>query len=257
MEESGDYINFRMSLARVEVIVYRKTFKATIPAFFYRYPMTPSLPPTVSPADYEKYKGYLLDGETIESIFDLGSRFLKLYRVIATNRRLIIIKKFPKNLLEIDYANIELIEYFTNVDWLYSLYSGLVLVITSIFFFNRNAVVSSLSNFIPPLAPILDSPLLPGLNAGSSILTAVGMGIFLYFFGLFVLSLMGRLRILIYDQPPIDIVSILSTEIQDLIKIFETKKRKNGTAPMQQAHYQSRDAANTSQPSQESVAKQK
>jgi len=50
---------------------------------------------------------------------------------------------------------------------------------------------------------------------------------------MFVLSLMGRLRILIYDQPPIDIVSALTPEIQNMIKVFETKRRTTGISPME------------------------
>ncbi|MBI4149870.1 hypothetical protein HY488_00540, partial [Candidatus Woesearchaeota archaeon] len=179
-------------------------------------------------------KKYLLEGESIESVFDLGTQFLKLYQVIATNRRLIVVKKFPKNLLEVDYANIELIEYYTNVDWRYAIYSGFVLLISVIFFINRGAVISGMSNFLPPLAPILEAPLFPGFNTGEFILTAAALSGFLYLFGLFVLSLMGRLRILIYDQPPIDMISSLSPDIQNMIKVFETKKRTLGTQTMQQ-----------------------
>ncbi len=188
------------------------------------------MPENVSPEIYEKYKDYLIKGETIESVFDLGSRFLRLYRVISTNRRLIIIKKFPKNLIEIDYSNIEIIEYYTNVDWLYSLYAGLLLMVTSIFFFNRHAVIEQIQTFLPPIGPIVMAPLLPGFNAGELLTTLVGLCAFGYFFGLFVLSLMGRLRILIFDQPPIDIVCGLTSDIQTIIKIFETKKR---SAPSQ------------------------
>ena len=168
---------------------------------------------TTSP--YDQYKGYLLEGETIESVFDIGFSVFKIYRLIATNRRLIIVKKFPKNLLEMDYANIELIEYYTNVDWLYSLYAGLLLMITTIFFIKRQAVMSQISNAIPPLAPILDANLFFGIHFGEFLVTIIGFGIFAYFFGLFVLSLLGRLRILIYDQPPIDMVTSLTLEIQN------------------------------------------
>ncbi len=166
-------------------------------------------------------------------MFDLGVRFLRMYMVIATNRRLIIIKKFPKNLLEIDYANIELIEYYTNVDWRYSLYAGLLLIVTALFFFNRVAVIEQLSSLFSPAAPILEAPLLSWLNAGGFLVTLIGLGAFAYFFGLFVVSLMGRLRILVYNQPPIDIVSDLTTDIQNVIKIFETKKRTAASAPRQ------------------------
>ncbi|GEM_PF-4650823 len=191
-----------------------------------------------SSPDYDRYKGYLLEGETIESVFDLGFSILKIYRVIATNRRMIILKKFPKNLLEIDYANIELLEYYTNVDWLYSLYAGLTLIITTLFFMNRHAVITQIDNFIPPIGPILDATLLPNISAGEFLLTGIGLCIFLYFFGLFFLSMLGRLRILIYDQPPIDIISSFTGDIQNLIKIFESKKRTSGAAPMQRARYQ-------------------
>jgi hypothetical protein len=196
---------------------------------------TPPAAQAPSSAQHDQYKSYLLDGENIEIVFDLGLRWLKLYRVIATNRRFIIIKKFPKNLIEIDYANIELLEYYTNVDWLYSIYASIIFIVTSIFFINRHAVAEQLAAFLPPLSPIIYAPMLPGVNAGEFLLAITGLCVFGYFFGLFVLSLLGRLRILIYDQPPIDVVSALTSDIQSMIKVFETKKRTMGPSPMQQA----------------------
>ncbi len=194
-------------------------------------------PSTTTPSqpDHQLYKEYLLEGENIESVFDLGFRFMKLYRVLATNRRLIIIKKFPKNLLEMDYGNIEIIEYYTNVDWLYSIYAGFVMIITALFFMNRHAVISQINNFIPPLGPILDSPLIAGITAGEILLTGIGVCVFLYFFGLFFLSLLGRIRILIYDQPPIDIITSLTADIHGIIKVFETKRHTAGMTSRQQA----------------------
>jgi len=179
----------------------------------------------------EKYKEYLLTGENVKGVYQLGI-IIKPYKVITTEKRLIIIKKFPKNLIEVDYNSIELIEYYTNVEWLKLFYSIPLYILLWLLYQNKELILTEAGKFIPPLDPILHGGNFFGMNAGTFILTGTLFVAGTYFLGIFVLSLFGRLRVLLYDQAPIDMITGLTPEIENLLKCFEeTKVRSSsGTA---------------------------
>src|SRR3989344_4355669 len=89
------------------------------------------------------YNPVLMEGEAVETAFDLGFWTFDLYTIFATNKRLIIVKRFPKNLMEVDYSQIELMEYYTDVEWLKGLYALLGILFSFIFLASHDKVLNS------------------------------------------------------------------------------------------------------------------
>ena len=174
----------------------------------------------------ELYQIYLLPNEKVELAADLGSFITpNLYVVIATNLRMIVIKKFPKNVIELEYKDLEVVEHYTNVEWLMLIYSFFLGLLSWLFFLNRDAILQKVGIFMPPVEPLLYSGDFFRLNAGSFFALAVLFCAVVYFFGLFALSLFGQFRVLIFEQAPIQLTSALTPDLQQLMKLIESKKR--------------------------------
>jgi hypothetical protein len=176
---------------------------------------------------HSKYKMYLLDNEKIEKVYDVGFYDLPFNIMIATNSRLIIITKFPKNFVEVEYHDVEVVEYYTNVEWLMSLYSAIFVILGVAFFLNRMVVIEKLGLFFPPAEPILMAGNFFGMNVGSVVVVIGMLAGFGYFGSLFGASLFGKLRLLFHEQAPVEIITPFSPRIQEIIKHIETKKRES------------------------------
>src|SRR3989344_2040426 len=122
----------------------------------------------------EDYNSYLLPNEKIELAANLGFiRQIQLYIVLATNMRLIIIKKFPKNLIELEYKDAEVVEYYTNVEWLKFLYAGFIFIIAWFFYVNRDAILRKMTAFLPPAEPVIYAGNFLGMTAGSFLVVGI------------------------------------------------------------------------------------
>ncbi len=176
------------------------------------------------PSREAKYKAYLLPGEKLERVFHLGVWKFRFNTVLATNRRILIIRKFPRNLTDIDYPSIEIVEYYTNVEWIHMLFSLLLWILAALFFVNRTIIIQSINDFFPPIAPVLTSGQFLGLNAGSFLLVGVFVAGAIYHMGFWVISFFGKLRLIMFDQAPIDVMTSFSEDTQKLIKRLEQRK---------------------------------
>jgi len=170
------------------------------------------------------YKAYLLPGEKLEQTFHLGVWKFKFNTVLATNRRILIIRSFPRNLTDIDYPSIEIVEYYTNVEWIHLLFSLLLWILAALFFMNRVIIIQSISNFFPPIAPVLTSGSFLGINAGSFLIAGVLVAGAIYHMAFWMISFFGKLRLIMFDQAPIDVVTSFDEDAQKLIKLLEQRK---------------------------------
>ncbi len=170
------------------------------------------------------YETYLLPGENLEKVFQLGVWKLRFNTVLATNRRILIIRRFPRNLTDIDYPSVEIVEYYTNVEWVRLLFSLLLWILVVLFFANRVIVIQSISDFFPPIAPILTSGQFLGFNAGSFLIVGAFTAGAIYYMGSWIISLFGKLRLIMFDQAPIDVVTSFSKDTQNLIMLLEQRK---------------------------------
>lgn len=167
------------------------------------------------------YKPDFHEGERLESVHDIG--ILGLYRIITTNKRLIVVKQFPKNLIETEYTNIEFAEYYTNVSWLSGIYALGIAAISVLFFLNHATIMDKLFTSLPFLEPLLGGRFIWGLSHGAAFILAA-MDIWsLFYAGRFGSSLFGSLRILLYGQPPIDIKTKMTKELQQVIQKVEAR----------------------------------
>jgi len=181
----------------------------------------------VKSADESKssnYSEYLLPSEKVEKVFHLGFSIFKFHTVLATNRRLLIIKRFPRNVADIDYPSIEIVEYYTNIEWIQMLFSGLLWLLAALFFVNRGVVIKGLGDFLPPLAPVLTYGSFLGLNPGTFLIVGAFVAGAIYHMGFWILSFFGKLRLIMFDQAPIDVVTSFDKDTQDLIKLTELRK---------------------------------
>ncbi|MBI2147564.1 hypothetical protein HYU19_03735 [Candidatus Woesearchaeota archaeon] len=163
----------------------------------------------------------LRSGEKKEMTLDLG--IFGLYRIMSTNKRLIIVKRFPKNLIETEYENIEFAEYYTNVEWLIGFYAAGLVVLSVLFAINHALIMDKLFQSAPFLQPFLGSILIWKISIGAGLLFAGLLIAGLYYAGQFVISLFGRLRILLYEQPPVDIICEMSRGLQNFIQMIEER----------------------------------
>ena len=170
------------------------------------------------------FKPTLLSGEKIESTFDLGFWRLDIYTIFATNQRLIVVKRFPKSLMEVHYEQIELLEYYTDIEWVKGLYAFFGFMLTFMFWFNRSAIMQGIYNLVGSIEKLSTAVMIGGIPAGEWLVFFGMLCVSLYFIGLFVLSLFGQLRILLYEQAPFDITTELTPQIQQLIMLVDEKK---------------------------------
>lgn len=172
------------------------------------------------------FKPTLQPGEKIESTFDFGWWKIDLYTVFATNKRLIIVKRFPKNLLEITYNQIELMEYYTDVEWLKGVYSFFGFMIMFMYMFNRELIMKTVYSLAPFVERLFNAFSVMGLPAGEFLTFLALLSVSVFFCGFFVLSFFGKLKISLYDQAPFDITTELAPEIQELIMLVNQKKEE-------------------------------
>lgn len=170
------------------------------------------------------FKPSLLPGEKIESTFDLGLLQFDVYTIFATNQRLIVVKRFPKSLMEVHYEQIELLEYYTDIEWLKGLYAFFGFMLTFMFWFNRSAIMKGLYDLVGSIEKLSSAVMIGGVPAGEWLVFIGMLCVSFYFLGLFVLSLFGNLRILLYEQAPFDITTELTPQIQQLIMLVDQKK---------------------------------
>ncbi|MDO8642968.1 MAG: hypothetical protein Q7R76_05325 [Candidatus Woesearchaeota archaeon] len=170
------------------------------------------------------FKPSLLPGEKIESTFDLGFWRFDVYTIFATNQRLIVVKRFPKSLMEVHYEQIELLEYYTDIEWIKGLYAFFGFMLTFMFWFNRSAIMQGLYDLVGSIQKLSSAVTIGGIPAGEWLIFLGMLCVSFYFIGLFVLSLFGQLRILLLEQAPFDITTELTPQIQQLIMLVDQKK---------------------------------
>jgi len=175
---------------------------------------------------FNKYKDLLLDGECIKEAYEVGFLCFRLYVLLFTEKRLILIKKIPKNIIELHYKDIELVEFYTNIEWLKLFYAMMIYVLFYQLFININALLGMIIESVPALEPLLYAGDFFGMHIGSFLPLAALFIAGTYFAGLFVLSAIGRLRILIYDQPPFDIATLYDESVTRLIHTFAELSEK-------------------------------
>ena len=178
---------------------------------------------------YAEFSKYLTDDESVAQSYTIGR-----YTVLLTNQRIIMIKKFPRNITKIEYEDIELVEYYTDVNWAKLVYSVVFGVLSLIFYLVGDFIFRKISVALPFIIPLIKT----SIALDMSLLTLVLFAVFtiLFFSNLYAFfdSFMGRLRVIPKKQGPKDIITKLTKDVQEIIAALETKKRELKTSSQQQ-----------------------
>jgi len=169
---------------------------------------------------FAKYDKYIHDDETITSVYNIAST-----KLILTNERLIIVKRFPISQVKMDLKDVEYVEYFTDIKWRSLWISfGCIFGFMFIYMFHE-ALTLQIRNVLPFLTPALDKKILFRYNILSFLISMTLLGFFVFYGLRFMDSLFGRLRIMIKNQAPVDIVTVLARPVEDFIKEMETLEK--------------------------------
>ena len=168
------------------------------------------------------YSRYLLKEEQLIRAYKIG--FKEMNTVLLTNLKIIILEKFPRNQIEVEYKDVEVVEYYTYIKWLELLYAVVAFLAPVILF----ALKEQLKEEISKLVPVAESVAHSSTTEIIIIIVVIAAIFFgLFKLGVFLLSLMGKFRILLYEQAPVEITTKCTTEVEELIKQIEQKKRNH------------------------------
>jgi hypothetical protein len=167
---------------------------------------------------FAKYGKFLLPGEQIKSTHSVG-----FYNVVFTENRVILLKKFPKNILEFNFKDIELVEYYTDIQWLHLLYFFGYFFGSVIFFFYHSFLWENIVMFASITQRFFDFQPFLGMNV-----LAILIFVYLIYMALrdlyyFVASFTGKFRIMPRVMGPTDIMCKLTGDVERVIQVIEEK----------------------------------
>jgi hypothetical protein len=167
---------------------------------------------------FAEYGKFLLGDECIESHYKLGMNTL-----IITDKRLLVLRKFPKNISEFYYADIELVEFYTAIRWVRLGYALLYFFGMFIFFFFRQGIWEKVAAILPASASFFNfRPFL-----GMDLATILVVGYFLTYFFIdifsFASSFMGRVRILPKNLGPKEIIARYTGDVEEFLEKVDEK----------------------------------
>jgi len=167
---------------------------------------------------FAKYGKFLLEGEVIKGHYHAGN-----FHVVITDQRAIFLKKFPKNLKEFNFKDLELVEYYTMVDWLKCGYAVFYLVFFLLFLRYHHFFWMKIVQLIPPAAEFLNFKLFWNVNVPAAIILIYLLVMFFRDAYRFIASFFGKLRILPKKLGPFDIVTSMTSDVEKVIQILEEK----------------------------------
>lgn len=170
----------------------------------------------------------MTENETISAAYKIG-----FYHFLLTNEGLILLRNFPRNFIKLEYKDIELVEYYTFVQWGKLTWFIVLSVFSYLFYMLEDVFFSKLMLALPFLKPLLRKDLFIEMNL-------LGLGIFVVLiiftivnaYGFFT-TLFGRIRILPYREAPIDVITKMTRPVQDFIIEMENKKKEQHIAEAQ------------------------
>ncbi len=179
---------------------------------------------------FARYGKFLTEGEEIKFKYDIG-----LYHAVITTKRLVLLRKFPKALVEFNLENIELVEYYTNLKTTKAVWAAGYLI-GSILFYLYNAVLwERLIKLIPISQNFLSVHPFFGLNLIALIILGYSVSMGIIDLAHFILSFVGRVRVMPKGIGPTDIISQMTPEVETFIQTMQERMGyKKTTNPQQQ-----------------------
>ncbi|GEM_PF-1411374 len=171
--------------------------------------------------DREKWSEYLAENEKILAEYTIGSN-----DVLATDKRVIILKKFPRSFTEAKYPEILALEHKTYVLW-ENFLKALLFLAAGVFLYNYSAsnnlampIYDIVSQYLPELTGIFSVGVIKSLLSIAVILL-IALGVINTI--RFVSSARGHLRIRLKTGTSIRIRTAFTPQVRELIKLIETQ----------------------------------
>ncbi len=167
---------------------------------------------------FAKYGKFLTQGEEIKYKYNIG-----LYIAVVTTKRLILLRKFPKALIEFNLENIELVEYYTTVKTYKALWAAAYLIGSALFYFYNETLWTRLALILPIADKFLNVHPFFNMNIIAIIILSYSLAMGLYDGSQFILSFIGRVRVLPKGIGPTDIIARMSPEVEQFIQTMQEK----------------------------------
>ena len=167
---------------------------------------------------FARYGKFLTEGEEIKFKYNIGH-----YHAVITTKRLVLLRKFPKALVEFNLENIELVEYYTNVKTTKILWAAGYLM-GSVLFYLYNAILwERLEKLIPIAGKFLTMHPFFNLNLIALIILGYCITMGIIDFTHFILSFVGRVRIMPKGIGPTDIISQMTPDVENFIQTMQER----------------------------------
>lgn len=167
---------------------------------------------------FARYGKFLTEGEEIKFKYNIG-----LYHAVITTKRLILLKKFPKALVEFNLENIELVEYYTNVKTTKALWAAVYLIGSVLFYFYNSVLWDRLLKLIPISENFLSIHPFFGMNLIVLIILGYSLTMGIIDLVNFLFSFIGRVRIMPKGIGPTDIISQMTPEVEQFIQTMQER----------------------------------
>jgi hypothetical protein len=155
--------------------------------------------------------------------------------VVITSKRLILLRKWPKSLIEFNLENIELVEYYTNIHTYKAMWAVAYLVFSGLFFFFQDVLWERLTLVIPIAEQFLSTQPFFGMNLIAIIIFAYTLSMGIYDLATFLLSFIGRVRVMPKDIGPTDIISKMTPQVEEFIQTMQERMGHTKKPTVQEA----------------------
>lgn len=170
---------------------------------------------------FAAYAKYLLQDETIESAYHIG-----LFTLVITNKRLLVLEKYPRNITEYYFNDLELVEYRTTISWIRGGYSLLYMLGFGFFWIFHTKIWEKIVALVPASATFFNIRPILDFDIGTLIILAYLLVYFFIDITAFVLSFVGRLSILPKDLGPKELLTRYNASVEEFLSQIEPKLEK-------------------------------
>ncbi|PIN79499.1 hypothetical protein COV16_03875 [Candidatus Woesearchaeota archaeon CG10_big_fil_rev_8_21_14_0_10_34_8] len=165
---------------------------------------------------FARYGKFLTQDEEIKFKYNIG-----MYHVVITTKRLILLRKFPKALIEFNLENIEIVEYYTNVRYYKGIWASAYFIGSVLFYLFQSVLWTRLTMLIPIADKFLQIHPVLNLNLISIIILAYTLSMGIYDLTTFILSFIGRVRVMPKQVGPTDIISSMTPQVEEFIQMMQ------------------------------------
>ncbi|MEK6867799.1 MAG: hypothetical protein AABX98_03160 [Nanoarchaeota archaeon] len=167
---------------------------------------------------FARYGKFLTEGEEIKFKYNIG-----MYIAVITTKRLILLKKFPKALVEFNLENIDLVEYYTNIKTMKAAWAAAYIIGAILFYFFNDILWNRLTLLIPIADKFLNIHPFFNMNIIALIILGYCMAMGIIDLATFILSFIGRVRVMPKGIGPTDIISKMTPEVEQFIQTMQER----------------------------------